>query len=168
MKEPADNYFEELSWRQRLTSAEEQALQAHLAAHPEARAGWEADSQLNDVLDKLPEAPPVASNFTTLVMQAVEREAVVVRSKGASPQSWFSMHKWLPRLATACVIAGVGVLALHQHQIAERRAMAEDVARLAEAYTAAGPASVRDFDSISRLGAESPAKPDTKLLALMQ
>jgi anti-sigma factor RsiW len=169
MKEPADNQMKELGWRQRLAPAEEQALQAHLAARPEARADWEMDLRLNALLDKLPEAPPVASNFTALVMQAVEREAAVdARASRTPPWGWFSARKWIPRLAAACVIVGMGVLAVHQHQIAERRIMAENVARLAEAYSAAGPASVRDFDSISRLAAESPAKPDTKLLALMQ
>ena len=46
---------------------------AHLAAHPEAQADWEAEAGLNDALGRLPDVA-VSSNFTARVLQAVERE----------------------------------------------------------------------------------------------
>lgn len=168
MKEPLENHYRELGWRQRLTDEERAALEKFLAANPEAREQREAESQLNRLLEKLPEAPPVASNFTALVMQAVERDKASARQRPASGWKWFTLRGWLVRGAMACVIVGVGGLAFYQHQLGERRAMAQDVAAMAEAYSAAGPAPTQDFASISRLNAETPAKPDTTLIALMQ
>ena len=169
MKDPAENQFRELSWRQRLTDAERTALQQFLTAHPEARADWEAESQLNNLLEKLPEAPPVASNFTAQVMQAVQRENTA-RTRDQNTGGWRSrpVRVWLARGAAACVVVGVSCFAIYQHQLGERRMMAQDVAALAEAYSAAGPVPAEDFDSIRRLGGEAPAKPDTDLLALMK
>jgi hypothetical protein len=169
MKDPLENHYRELGWRQRLTEEEQARLQKYLSAHPEARGEWDAESQLNRLLEKLPEAPPAASNFTALVMQAVERDAAVSTREGhVRGWSWISFRAWLIRGAMACAVFAVGGLAFYQHQLGERRMMAQDVAKLAEAYSAAGPAPTQDFDSISRLGAETPAKPDTTLIALMQ
>ncbi len=169
MKDPLENHYRELGWRQRLTDEERVALEKFLTGHPEAREEWQAESQLNRLLEKLPEAPPVASNFTARVMQAVERDAAAsTRERHAGGWSWWSLRVWLVRGAMACAVLAVGGLAFHQHQLGERRMMAQDVATLAEAYSAAGPAPTQDFDSISRLGVETPAKPDTTLIALMQ
>jgi len=169
MKDPAENQCRELSWRQRLTDAERATLQQFLAAHPEAKADWEAESQLNSLLEKLPEAPPVASNFTEQVMQAVEREtATRTRERNAGGWRWLSFRTWAARGAVACVVVGVSCFAIYQHQLGERRMMAQNLAALAEAYSAAGPLPAEDFNSIRRLDDESPAKPDTDLLALMK
>ncbi len=168
MKDPLENHYRELGWRQQLTAEDRAALEKFLAAHPEAREAWEAESQLNRLLEKLPEAPPVASNFTALVMQAVERDTASARQRPAIGWRGFSLRAWLVRGAMVCAIVGAGRLAFYQHQLGERRAMAQDVAALAEAYSAAGPAPTQDFASISRLNIETPAKPDTTLIALMQ
>jgi anti-sigma factor RsiW len=169
MKDSDENQFRELSWRQQLTDAERAELQKFLAAHPEAKADWKAESQLNTLLEKLPEAPPVASNFTALVMQAVEREnAAQTRGRSALVWRWLSLRTWLARGAVACVVVGVSCFAIYQHQLGERRMMAQNVAALAEAYSAAGPGPTEDFDSICRLGGVAPAKPDTDLIALMK
>jgi anti-sigma factor RsiW len=169
MKDPAENQYRELSWHQQLTDAERAALQQFLAAHPEARADWEAESQLNSLLEKLPEARPVASNFTAQVMQAVEREtAARTRERNAVGWRWLSFRAWATRGAVACVVVGVSCLAIYQHQLGERRMMAHNLATLAEAYSAAGPLPAEDFNSIRRLDGESSAKPDTDLLALMK
>src|SRR5258708_22422771 len=120
----------ELSWRRKLTGAEEAELQKYLAAHPEAKAEWETDADLNRFLDGLPAAPPVASNFTARVVQAVEREtAVPARAEG-----WFArgvFRNWLPKAAAACLVAGVGLLGYHEHQTKAREAMARPGADLA-------------------------------------
>jgi anti-sigma factor RsiW len=169
MKDPVENQFRELGWRQRLTDAERAALQKHLAAHPEARADWEAESQLNELLGQLPEAPAVASNFTARVMQAVEREATArTRARTGFGLGWVTLRVWLARAAVACVIAGGSFVTIQQHQLAARRVTAQNVAKLAEAYSAAGPASTEDFAAICRLTSDAPAKPDTDLLTAMQ
>ena len=40
--DPIYDQLRELSWRRKLTGAEEARLRAWLAAHPEAQADWEA------------------------------------------------------------------------------------------------------------------------------
>jgi hypothetical protein len=169
MKDPVENQIQELAWRQRLADAERAELQRFLTAHPEAKADWEVESQLTGLLGRLPEAPTVASNFTTRVMQAVEREnAARNRERGAGGWRWLSLRVWLMRGAMACVVVGASCFAFYQHQLSERRIMAQDVAKLAEAYSATGALPTQDFDPICRLGDETPAKPDTELLALMK
>ncbi len=170
MKDPLENQFRELSWRQRLTDAERAALQKHLAAHLEAKAEWEAELRLNELLEQMPEAPVVASNFTARVMQAVERDAAVrTPARSGTGWGWVAVRVWLARAAVACVIVGGSCLAIQQHQLAAaRRVTAQNVAKLAEAYSATGPVPTEDFDAIRRLTSDAPTKPDTELLALMQ
>lgn len=169
MKDSANKQFKELAWRQQLTDVERARIEKHLAEHPETRADWEADLSLNRLLQQLPEAPPVASNFTAQVMQAVERQGWPQPEKIAGRQGWLDWRVWVPRLSVACAVLGVGCLALfQQHQIAERRMTGQIVAKMAEAYSAAGPTTVQDFDSISRLGTGGSATPDTQLIALMK
>jgi hypothetical protein len=155
----------ELSWRRKLTEAEDAELQKYLVAHPEAKADWETDAELNRFLDGLPAAPPVASNFTAQVMQAVEREtAVPARAEG-----WFArglLRNWLPRAAAACLVAGVVLLGYHEHQTRAREAMARRVADLARAVSAS-PELLANYDHIRRLG-DTPPRADTNLLALLK
>lgn len=153
----------ELLWRPNLSRTEAVELQNLLAAHPEARADREIETALNRALDRLPEAPPVASNFTALVLQAVERE-ITVRSR--TDGRW-SLHHWLPRFAMTAVALTVALAAWHHHETNERAAMARDVAQLGAALVASTPDLTENFESIRRLDDSSP-KADTELLALMQ
>jgi len=165
MNDAEYHQLRELSWQRKLTGAEEAELQKYLAAHPEAKTDWETDAELNRVLDALPAAPPVASNFTAQVMQAVEREAPAQ----ARAESWFArgrLWSWLPRAAAACVVAGVVLLGYHEHQVRTREAMARRVADLARAVSAS-PELLANYDHIRRLG-DTPPKADTALLALLK
>jgi hypothetical protein len=102
-------------------------------------------------------------------MQAVGREtAARTRERNAAGWRWLSFRTWAARGAVTCVVVGVSCFAIYQHQLGERRMMAQNLAALAEAYSAAGPLPAEDFNSIRRLDGESPAKPDTDLLALMK
>lgn len=157
----------ELSWRRKLTEAEAAELQKYLAAHPEAKAEWETDAELNRVLDGLPEVPPVASNFTARVVQAVERETAA--QARARTEGWFArglLRNWLPRAVAACLVAGVVLIGYHEHQIRAREAMARRVADLARAVSAS-PELLANYDHIRRLG-DTPPKADTNLLALLK
>lgn len=169
MKDPDENHFRELSWRQQLTDADRAMLQKYLAARPEAGAEWEAESRLNELLEHLPEAPAVASNFTARVMQAVEREAAArTPARADAGWRWGTVRFWLAGAVVACLILGAGRLAIQLHQLAARKVTAQDVAKLAEAYSAADPASREDFQAICRLTGDTSAKPDTELIAAMQ
>jgi hypothetical protein len=132
-------------------------------AHSEARADWEIESTLNETLDHLPEAPPVSSNFTALVLQAVESQ---VNIRSHTDTRW-SLRRCLPRFAVAALTLTLALAGWHRHEISERTAMARDVAQLGAALAASAPELTQNFESIRRLDDSSP-KADTDLLALMQ
>jgi hypothetical protein len=163
MNDSATQRLRELLWRRNLTEAEAAELQSLLAAYPEAHAESEAESALNHALDRLPDAPQVATNFTALVLQAVERETKV----RSHTDSLWSFHRWLPRFAVAAMALTLGVVTWHHHELNERAAMARDVAQLGAAVVASGPDFADNFDTIRRMADSSP-KADTNLLALMQ
>ena len=163
MKDSATQRIQELLWRPRLTKSEAAELQNLLSAHPEAQADYETETALNSVLDCLPEAPPVSSNFTALVLQAVERETKV---RNRTDSRW-SLHRWLPRFAVAGLAITLGVATWHHHEVTERAAMARDVAQLGAVLVSSAPELTDNFDTIRRLNDSSP-KADTELLTLMQ
>ena len=163
MNDSATLRIRELLWRRTLTETEAAELQNLLTAHPEARADWEIESALNQTLDRLPEAPPVSTNFTTLVLRAVERETKV----RTCPDSRWSLRQWLPKFAVAALALTAGLAVWHHHEVNERSAMARDVAQLGAALVASTPELTENFESIRRLS-ESTPKADTDLLALMQ
>ena len=163
--DPIYNRLCELSWRRRLTGAEEAELQAWLAAHPEAQADWEAEAGLNATLGALPNVP-VASNFTARVLQAAEREAVAeLRRRESKWRGWLRL-RWLPKAALGAMLVGTGLLSYHQVQSAQRKKLAESVAAVSAVSSLPGPDILRDFDAI-RVSNPSPP-PDEQLLALLK
>src|SRR3989304_6073907 len=110
--DPAYTRLREASWRRPLTAAEQAELHACLAAHPEAQADWDAEAGLNELLGRLPDAP-VASNFTTRVLQAIEHDPA--QSARSSVRDW-RWRVWVPRLA-----AGVVALLVFTVLVPQRR-----------------------------------------------
>jgi len=161
-----DNEFHsklrEASWRRKLTEAEQTALQAYLAANPDARADWELDSALNTALTQLPDVS-VPANFTARVLQAVEREE-------AKPHGWhwsWNWHTLLPRVAVAAVVMTFTGLAVHQHEVNSRRtALVKSVALVTQGQAMPSPDALENFDAIRRMS--QPQHADEELLALMQ
>ena len=94
MNDSEQQKLREASWRRPLAPDEEARLQQHLAAHPDAQAGWEEDLALNHLLAQTP-AAPVASNFTARVLQAVELDAADGRASAKDAPHWWPRH-WLP------------------------------------------------------------------------
>lgn len=162
MNDPVYNQLREQGWRRKLTAAQEVELRAWLAAHPEARADWEAEAGLNAVLDRLPDAP-VPTNFTSRVLQAVRRETAAKSPGCGWNRKWW--RSLLPRAAFAAVVLGAGLLAYHQHQEAKAMEVAQDVAAVWSTASLPSPEIMKDFDSISQLNPAPPA--DEQLLALM-
>lgn len=165
MNDPAYNRLRELNWKRRLTEAEAAELRNYLTEHPEAKEEWESETELNQLLEQLPEAPPVASNFTALVLQAVEREAAAKPAVMGSQSWWKSIQRWMPKAAVACLIIGLGMFTYEEHQLKTRAAMAKSVAQLTEMVSASNPELLKDFEPIRRLSDPEP-KADTELLAL--
>lgn len=164
--DPAYNRLRELNWRRKLTNAEAAELQEYLAAHPEAKEEWESDTELNQLLELLPEAPPVASNFTARVLQAVEREAASPSRVTTGRPAWLvSIQRWLPKAAIACLAVSFGLFTYEQHQMKTRAAMARSVAELTAIVSASNPELLEDFEPIRRLSDPEP-KADVELLAL--
>jgi hypothetical protein len=166
----------EESWKRRLTEEERAALDAWLAVRPTERAEWEAEAALNRALGAMPNCP-VSSNFTALVMQAVEHEqAQALReSTPASASLWARLLTYirLPafRLAwAALLVCGIGIgLAYYSHQTNVRHDVAEGlkaVANVASVPSLSDPAVFEDFDAIRRL-AQSSASDDEELYMVL-
>ena len=163
INDPIYTRLRELSWRRKLTEAEEAELRAWLKAHPEARTDWEAETGLNTALSRLPQVP-VASNFTARVLQAVERETVARPLRPRWPV-WPRLP-WLPKVAFVASMVGTGLVSCLLIQNAERKKLAESVAAVAHVSSLPSPEILKDFDAI-RVSNPSPT-PDEQLLAVLQ
>jgi hypothetical protein len=163
--DPFYEKLQEISWRRKLTSAEERDLREWLAAHPEVQETIELESGLTEVLAKMPNVP-VASNFTARVLQAVEREAMAgARTAGSGWKLWKGLPRWVPRVASATlVVTAAGSLYLY-NQSAQARQQRELVQRVARVQLPS-PEILTNFDAI-RIVSTTPA-PDEQLLALFQ
>ena len=161
------NQLRESSWRRTLTEAEQAELRAHLAAHPEAQADWEAEAGLNELLSRLPDAP-VSSNFTARVLQSVEREAA---ARGRPPLAGWAWGwrglSWMPKAAAAMLVVGLSLLAYQRHQVVTRVRVAESLVAVADVRSLpTNPEILKDFEAIRRLSQTTRA--DEELLALLK
>jgi hypothetical protein len=160
--DPVDTKLRELSWRRKLTDAEQAELRTYLAAHPEAQADWEMETALGEALARLPDAP-VPSNFTARVLQAVERET----AQQARALRWnWSLRVLLPRVAAVAVVAGLGVFSYQRYEVARHTALARHLVGVYDAEHAPSTDVLADFDPIRRLNPSPPPDPD--LLALLK
>jgi anti-sigma factor RsiW len=157
------NELELEALRRPLKADEETALQAYLAAHPEAQADWQTDLALNHVLRRLFDAP-LSSNFTAQLLQAVEREERIAarrppRTRWLRVWSW----RWPAQAALAGVVACACLLSYAQYRSVARVRLAESVEAI---YGVASlPSDVlENVDAIS----QAPPEVDVKLLAALQ
>ena len=161
--DPSDDPLREVSWRRKLTPAEQAELAAWLASHPETQADWDEEIKLSEALTRLPEAP-VPSNFTSRVLQAVERESATVSAR-QSP--WWLRWNWLAKAGAAVAIVVLGGLGVYwQNERAELARRAQAVSQVSGVASLPGPEILQDFDAIYVLNA--PPGPDDKLLTLFQ
>jgi hypothetical protein len=156
----------EQSWRRMLTAEEEERLQAYFLTHPEGQADWEAEASLNQQLSLLPDAP-VASNFTALVMQAIDREMhAATRAEEELPQFWQWLHRWAPRAAWASLLLGAVFLAYAQYQSFTRSQLARSIAQVSTMTVSKNWQMFEDFEAIHRIGQVTPN--DAEVLAALQ
>lgn len=162
MNDPLYNRLQETSWRRKLSPREEADLQSWLGSHPEHQADWTAESNLNEALRRLPNAP-VPTNFTARVLDAVERESKPTH-RHAHRWSW---RRLLPKAAYAAIVFAIGALSYHHHQQVARRAeQARYIAAVSRVAILRDPEVLQDFDAIQKLGQTQ--APDEELLALMR
>lgn len=154
----------ETAWRRELTNAEQAALRAWFAAHPDARDEWDNEVALNELLARLPDVA-VPSNFTARVLQAVEREAAASDPEQSPRRAW-SWRAFVPRFALVVIVVATGWFAFQWHARVERIKLAQSVAAVANVRSLPDPQFLEDFDAISCLPPMPPA--DDDLLALMQ
>jgi len=118
------------------------------------------ESRLTEGLSRLPDTP-VPSNFTTLVLQAVEREKIP-----SQPVFWqWSWRLLVPRLAVGVAVIGIAGLTYQRYEFHQRAELAKKVALAAEAQPLPGVEALKNFDVIQRM---SQPRADEKLLALLQ
>lgn len=163
--DPLYEQMRQISWRRKLTVAEEARLAEWLAVHPEAREDWESEAELNELLATLKDVP-VASNFTARVVQTAEREASAGlrgRRPAASVAWWI---RWVPRAGLVAAILAAGLLA-YSHILSVRHAeWARSVATVSQVAAVPSPDVLNDFDAIAAMGSAPAA--DEELLKLMQ
>jgi len=154
--EPNQNRFRELIWRRKLTEAERAEWQAQSATE----ADWELESRLTEELGRLPDKP-VPSNFTALVLQAVEREE-------ARPRATIWHWGWrvlVPRLAVGVAVLGIAGLTYQRYEFNQRAQLARNVALLAGTQPLPSVEALKNFSAIQRM---SQPRADEELLALLQ
>lgn len=164
MNDSEYNELRETSWRRKLTPAEEALAQAHWAAHPEAQAEWEEDLALTRQLQELPDAP-LSSNFTSLVLQAVETECETVPHESPCPLGfWWSRWVRRPalRMAFPALIILLGAAVFSHHQNKARRLVARDVGEVIRVTTLPGPEVFENFDAIQQLQPVSLSSTDSR------
>src|SRR5438552_16591751 len=163
--DPSYQSLRELSWRRKLTSAEEAELRTRLLAHPEAEAEWEAKAALNEALNQLP-APALASNFTAGVLETVRfEEAAAARRLTSRRGAWWWLRGWWPKTALAMLLLG-GVLFTYQRerQLVQRKQIAKSVLTVAGVPSLPGPEVLENFNAVYSLNR---TPPDEDLLAVL-
>ena len=162
--DPFFNQLRERSWRQELNASEETALRDWLAKHPEAQADWESEAALNEALCRLPDAP-LSSNFTSRVLQAVEREqAAKSRRSRRGRMVWWRRLVW--RLGLACLIGAAGFFFYEQSYAAHLRAQVkQSIVAVSKVSSLPSAEILENFEAIRLSG--TPAA-DEKLLSLLQ
>ena len=135
--------------------------------HPESQLEWESDTALNLALSNLPNTP-LSSNFTARVLQAIDLEEL--REHRRRSPDWIQrVRLWLPRMAVASLVVGLGGLGYQQvrlHQIRDEQA--RSVALISKVAVALPDMSMwQDFDAIARLGQTQPSANDQILWAAL-
>jgi anti-sigma factor RsiW len=148
-----------------LSQTEEASVRAWIAAHPAARAVWEEERQLDELLRRLPDAP-VSSNFTAQVLTTVRRETPNATAPGGAPPWWSPWLAW-PRLATATALVALGAFSLWQVRLQQRAQLAASVEALSGVAAVPTVEMLADFDAIARLG-KLPPNTDAGVLTALQ
>lgn len=174
MNNPVHDELMRLSLKRELNDEDRARIEATLAVHPELREQWEADAALGHALRQLPDAP-VSSNFTSLVLDAIDRDERL--GQAAVRSTW---RDWLRRMqpqvswgfALALIVA-FGAYE-YQNQQSTRAKRQIDQAQLAheirslshEIASVPDPAVFKDFDAINQFRQVSSVSDDDLLRAL--
>jgi hypothetical protein len=162
--DPLYNHLREQRWRRLLTPAEQEQLRAWLAKHPGVQEDWDAESGLENLLNRVPNVP-VPSNFTARVLQAVKHDEAV-QAREPSRLWWRLPRLLLPRAAIAALVLGGGALSYHEFETAHRARLAQSVVAVSDVSSLPSPEILTNYDAILCLN-QTPAA-DEHLLALLK
>ena len=161
MNEQQHKELVEASWRRPLSPEEEAALQMHLAARPDAQADWEDDLALTNALRTLPDAP-LSSNFTSQVLQEIEREERVLEIPAVP--FW---RQWLPRFATAATMLILLFTGVNLYRVNNQNNARDAMVTVAHiTRSVPKPEVFEHFDAIQQLRA-APEFGDDELVAVL-
>ena len=165
MRDKLYQEIKEAGWRRALNGDEEAALQRLLAAHPEARQAWVEEAALNRLLQRWP-APPVSSNFTARLLQAVQNAPV-----RRSWRDWLAPAQWLPegrawRVAMCSMMVCLGLFSFRESQVLHRLRMARELAGVSRLAALPPMEWLKDFDTINGISRVKVA--DDDLLAALE
>jgi hypothetical protein len=173
MNEADFNRLLEIAMRRPLTADEEARLLDRLAHDPAAKAAWEEEMALNQVLHRLPDAP-LATNFTARVLQTVERDRHGRPGRAPGILRRLGLSRPVQRFAAACLTLALIALGYWQYRSLAREKIAVSLAKIANhleeisAVTELPPAETwGDFDAINRLPQAQP-QADEQLLAVLE
>lgn len=166
----ADNNPEfEAGLRQPLTPDERAQLQAETHRNPALKKAITEDLALNECLRQLP-AKPLSSNFTHLVLGAIQQNPQTVEQQS---RLFFHWLDWPWRYHGMARVAAAGVallcigLSIHVYQNHSRIRFARSVVEMGRASNALNPEVLKDFEAIYRLR-QVPVEVDEELLAALQ
>jgi hypothetical protein len=149
MPKPQSEELLELAWRRRLTPEEQALLRQYLTAHPQARPRWEGEAALTRGLNGLPPVP-VSSNFTALVLQAVQR-APARPAWRRHLDSWFPAG-WAPRIALGATMVCLSLLTVREYQTIQRQQrMAHRLASVGQLAALQPVDWLQNFQTIEKL-----------------
>ena len=170
MNDAAFNQLLDTALRRKLTAEEQARVQACLARDPQAKAVWEEEMALSQLLNRLPDAR-LASNFTAQVLQAVERAP---RRHLDAPKlfRWFGLSRPAQRVAAACLAVALAALGYWRYESIRREKLALALHRLAPHFVTPSTAVAlapdelwKNFDAINRL---PQTQTDEELLAVLK
>jgi hypothetical protein len=116
-------------------------------------------------LDRLPPAP-VSSNFTALVLQAVQRApARPAWRRRFDPASWLPAG-WVPRVALGATMVCLSLLTVREYQTIQRQRMARDLASVGSLASLEPVDWLQNFQTIKNLNRVQVAPDDALLQAL--
>lgn len=149
MPNPESEELLELAWRRRLTPEKQARLRQYLAAHPQARPQWEGEAALTRSLNGLPPVP-VSSNFTALVLQAVQH-APARPAWRRHLDFWFPAG-WVPRIALGATMVCLSLLTACEYRAIQRQQrMARDLASIGQLAALQPVDWLQNFQTIENL-----------------
>ncbi len=161
--DPVYQRLREIGWRRARTDAEQAEFRAWLAAHPEAATDIEQETALNSALAKSPDAP-LPSNFTALVMAAIERdEAAQHRATSQPKATWWRV--FIPRFAVTSLAVVCVTLAFRHNTTVRRMELSDAAQQIAGARELSDMTVIEDFETIRNLN-PAEATVDETLLAM--